>query len=53
MTVAEFVEKVFVPEHVTMKNLSGRTQCWVILKQMLAHKKWTASRWGSQTRAKA
>ncbi len=35
MTIAEFVEKVFVPEHVAMKNLSGRTHYHAILKHVL------------------
>lgn len=32
MTVAAFVEKVFVPEHVALKRLSGRTHFRSILK---------------------
>ena len=35
MTIAEFVEKVFVPEHVAMKKLSGRTHYHAILKHIL------------------
>jgi integrase len=35
ITIAEFVEKVFVPEHVAMKQLSGRTHFHAILKHVL------------------
>jgi integrase len=35
MTVAEFVEKVFIPEHVAMKAASGRTHFRAILKHVL------------------
>lgn len=35
MTVAAFVEKVFVPEHVALKRLSGRTHFRSILKFVL------------------
>src|SRR5215472_14017618 len=35
MTIAEFVEKVFVPEHVATKKLSGRTHYQSILKHVI------------------
>jgi site-specific recombinase XerD len=35
MTVADFVQKVFVPEHVATKGLSGRTHYQAILKHVL------------------
>jgi integrase len=35
MTIAEFVEKIFVPEHVGSKGLSGRTHYQAILKHVL------------------
>lgn len=35
MTVRDFVRIVFVPEHVTMKKLSGRTHYQAILKHVL------------------
>ncbi len=35
MTVADFVENVFVPEHVAAKKLSGRTHFQAILKHVL------------------
>jgi integrase len=38
MTVAEFVENVFVPEHVTAKKLSGRTHYRAILQHVLTPK---------------
>jgi hypothetical protein len=33
--IAEFVERVFVPEHVALKKLSGRTHYHAILKHIL------------------
>ena len=38
MTVAEFVENVFVPEHVAGKKLSGRTHYRAILQHVLTPK---------------
>jgi integrase len=35
MTIADFVENVFVPEHVSMKAASGRTHFRAILKHVL------------------
>jgi integrase len=35
MTVVDFVEKVFVPEHVAIKGLAGRTHYRAILKHVL------------------
>ena len=35
MTVADFVEKAFVPEHVAIKGLAGRTHYRAILKHVL------------------
>ena len=35
MTIADFVEYMFVPEHVAMKKLSGRTHYQAILKHVL------------------
>jgi len=35
MTVADFVEKLFVPEHVAIKGLAGRTHYRAILKHVL------------------
>jgi integrase len=35
MTIAEFVEKSFVPEHVSIKGLAGRTHYRAILKHVL------------------
>ena len=35
MTIAEFVEKKFVPEHVSIKGLAGRTHYRAILKHVL------------------
>jgi integrase len=35
MTIAEFVEKAFVPEHVSIKGLAGRTHYRAILKHVL------------------
>ena len=35
MTIADFVEKVFIPEHVAMKAASGRTHFQAILKHVL------------------
>jgi len=35
MTIAEFVEKSFVPEHVAIKGLAGRTHYRAILKHVL------------------
>ena len=35
MTIADFVEKAFVPEHVATKKLSGRTHYQAILKHVL------------------
>ncbi len=35
MTVVEFVEKLFVPEHVAIKGLAGRTHYRAILKHVL------------------
>lgn len=35
MTVVEFVENLFVPEHVSIKGLSGRTHYRAILKHVL------------------
>lgn len=35
MTIADFVEKMFVPEHVAMKKLAGRTHYQAILKHVL------------------
>jgi integrase len=35
MTIAEFVENVFIPEHVAMKTASGRTHFRAILKHLL------------------
>jgi integrase len=36
MTIADFVENVFIPEHVSMKAASGRTHFRAILKHVLA-----------------
>jgi site-specific recombinase XerC len=38
MTIADFVRSVFVPEHVSMKKLSGRTHYQAILKHVLTPK---------------
>jgi len=38
MTIAGFVENVFVPEHVALKGLSGRTHYQAILKHVLTPK---------------
>jgi integrase len=38
MTVAEFVETVFVPEHVAVKKLAGRTHYRAILQRVLTPK---------------
>ena len=35
MTIADFVEKIFVPEHVAIKGLAGRTHYRAILKHVL------------------
>jgi integrase len=35
MTIADFVERLFVPEHVAIKGLSGRTHYRAILKHVL------------------
>jgi hypothetical protein len=35
MTIADFVEKMFVPEHVAIKGLAGRTHYRAILKHVL------------------
>jgi len=35
MTIADFVEKAFVPEHVSIKGLAGRTHYRAILKHVL------------------
>ena len=35
MTMADFVEKLFVPEHVAIKGLAGRTHYRAILKHVL------------------
>ncbi len=35
MTIADFVEKAFVPEHVAIKGLAGRTHYRAILKHVL------------------
>ena len=35
MTIADFVEKAFVPEHVAVKGLAGRTHYRAILKHVL------------------
>jgi integrase len=35
MTIADFVEKAFVPEHVSIKGLAGRTHYRAILKHIL------------------
>jgi len=35
MTIAEFVEKAFVPEHVSIKGLAGRTHYRAILKHVI------------------
>jgi integrase len=35
LTIAEFVERVFIPEHVAMKAASGRTHFRAILKHVL------------------
>jgi len=35
MTIADFVERVFVPEHVALKNPAGRTHYQALLKHVL------------------
>ncbi len=39
MTLASFVEKIFVPEHVGMKDVAGRTHYHAILKHVLTPEK--------------
>jgi integrase len=57
MTIAEFVERAFVPEHVAIKGLAGRTHYRAILKHVLTpeevHRVFNLDTERSRTRLKA